>query len=80
MTLLLLFWRHKNEYENELGKYLNEVINRLYNDVFVDCDDAEDTAYKYQDVIVKNYNNDVDVEDCAKEIEILDGDVAFVKV
>ena len=51
-------------------KYLNEVINRLYNDVFADCDDAEDTAYKYQDVIVKNYNNDVD-EDCAKEIEIL---------
>ena len=51
-------------------KYLKEVINRLYNDVFVDCDDAEDAAYKYQDVIVKNYNNDVDVEDCAKEIEI----------
>ena len=47
---------------------------------WTDCDDAEDTAYKYQDVIVKNYNNDVDVEDCAKEIEILDGDVAFVKV
>ena len=65
----MLFWRHKNEYENDLG--LNEVINRLYNDVFADCDDAEDTAYKYQDVIVKNYNNDVDVEDCAKEIKIL---------
>lgn len=47
---------------------------------WTDCDDAEDTAYKYQDVIVKNCNNDVDVEDCAKEIEILDGDVAFVKV
>ena len=61
-------------------QYLNEVINRLYNDVFLYSYDAEDTAYKYQDVIVKNYNNDVDVEDCAKEIEILDGDVAFVKV
>ena len=60
--------------------YLKDVINRLYNDVFEDCDDAEDTAYKYQDVIVKNYNNDVDVEDCVKEIEILDGDLAFVKV
>lgn len=60
-------------------KYLKEVINRLYNDIFVECDDAEDTAYKYQDVILKNYNNDVDVADCAKEIEILDGDVAFVE-
>lgn len=50
-------------------KYLNEVINRLYNDIFADCDDAEDTAYEYQDLIVKNYNNDVDVDVCAKEIE-----------
>ena len=61
-------------------KYLKEVINCLFNEIFVAYDAAEDTAYKYQDVIVKNYNNDVDVEDCAKEIEILDGDVAFVKV